>query len=90
MIDYDKSYFYTYVYLVVQEMKNRGIKYNEKYLEEIYAFCYEDTKNSGVYLLNYAVHNNRYFYQCYYNLQEKYDRGIITEAEFQKIQGVNV
>lgn len=30
-------------------------------------------------------HNGRYLYQCYYNLQEKYDCGIIDENEWQLI-----
>ena len=29
--------------------------------------------------------NDRYLTQCYYNLQEKYDRGGIPEAEWQKV-----
>ena len=86
-MNYNKSLFYTYVYYVVQEMINRKIKYQEKYVEEIYEFCYEDTKNSGVYLANYPEHNERYLKQCYYNLEEKYDRGIISEEEFDKIKG---
>lgn len=81
-MDYDKSLFYTYVYHVVKELNNRNIKYQEKYLEEIYAFCYKDTKNSGVYLANYPEHNERYLKQCYYNLQEKFDRGIISDKEW--------
>lgn len=85
---YDKSFFYTYVCLVVKEMTNRGIKYQDKYIEEIYQFCYEDTKNCGVYLVNYPEHNEKYFYQCFYNLQEKCDRGIISKEEYKKIQGV--
>ena len=86
VMNYDKSFFYTYTYLVCKEMINRNIKYQEKYLEEIYQFCYEDTKNSGVYLVNYPEHNDRYLKQCYYNLQEKYDRGIITKEELEKIE----
>ena len=33
-------------------------------------------------------HNDRYLAQCYYNLQEKYDCGGITEDEWQKIEEV--
>lgn len=32
-------------------------------------------------------HNQRYFIQCYYNLQEKYDCGGITEKEWKIIEG---
>ena len=69
-------------------MINRNIKYQEKYIEEIYNFCYEDTKNSGVYLANYPEHTERYFNQCYYNLEEKFDRGIISELEFLKVKEI--
>ena len=31
-------------------------------------------------------HNDRYLAQCYYNLQEKYDCGGISEDEWQKIE----
>lgn len=30
-------------------------------------------------------HNERYFLQCFYNLQEKYDCGGILEEDWQKI-----
>ena len=30
-------------------------------------------------------HNNRYYWQCYHNLQEKYDCGGISSEEFYKI-----
>ena len=30
-------------------------------------------------------HNNRYIQQCYYNLQEKYDRGGVPEDEMNKL-----
>ena len=32
-------------------------------------------------------HNDRYLRQCYYNLQEKYDYGGITDAEWIAIVG---
>lgn len=31
-------------------------------------------------------HNERYFWQCYFNLQEKYDRGGISPEEWSKIE----
>lgn len=42
----------------------------------------------GVHHENYPEHNKRYLTQCYYNLQEKYDRGIITKDEWLKIEEV--
>ena len=35
---------------------------------------------------HYPEHNDRYLRQCYFNLQEKYDRGIITFDEWKKIK----
>lgn len=76
---HNKVWFEGYVIKVVREMKNRNIKYQTKYHEEISKFCMGFTN------INYPEHNDRYLKQCYYNLQEKYDRGIITKEEWQKI-----
>ena len=80
--NYDEEVYSNYVRKVVKELRNRNIKYQEKYLNEIIDFC-----NGDLFITeNYNEHNNRYLKQCYYNLQEKYDRGIITKEEWQKIQ----
>ena len=83
--NYNKKYFLNYVCLVLQEFEKRNIKYNNKYLFEIRDFCLD---NGAIvsYNLMYQEHNDRYLKQCYYNLQEKYDRGIITKEEWQKIE----
>lgn len=78
---HDYCYFNTYVIRVIDELKKRNINYNCKYYNEINDFC-GHTVIKG----NYSEHNDRYLKQCYYNLQEKYDRGIITKEEWQKIE----
>jgi len=83
IMNYDKSYFMTYVDKVCDEMYKRGIKFQDKYLCEIIDFC--NDKNS---ISHYMEHNDRYLIQCYYNLQEKYDRGMITDEEYSKIQDI--
>ena len=81
VMDYDEELFSNYVRKVVKEMENRNIKYQKKYLDEIIEFC-----NGDLYICeNYPEHNDQYLKQCYYNLQEKYDRGIITEEEWKKL-----
>lgn len=88
-MDHHKSYFYRYVWDIKEEMKNRGIKFQEKYLNEISIF----TGGFTIACCNpyYPEHNNRYLLQCYYNLQEQYDRGIIDELEWNRIkETVNV
>ena len=79
--EHPRHWFLGYVNMVCNELYKRNIKYNQKYLEEIEDFC--------IFLVepptNYLEHNDRYLAQCYFNLQEKYDRGIISQQEWQKI-----
>ena len=83
VMDYDGEYFLSYVDKIINEMGARNIKYQYKYYIEIRDFI-EPTYY--ITASNYLEHNNRYLKQCYYNLQEKYDRGIITEEEWKKIE----
>lgn len=85
VMDYDKAIFLCYVFDVIDEMKARGIKYQEKYASEIFKFCDVDFSQIYPYNLHYKEHNDRYLTQCYFNLQEKYDRGIVTEEEWKPI-----
>lgn len=80
IMNYDKSCFINYVQQITAEMDERNIKYQIKYCREIYNFC------GNCIHKNYPEHNKRYLTQCYYNLQEKYDRGMITDEEYFKIQ----
>lgn len=50
---------------------------------EIRTFCSTELDRTD---FLYLEHNDRYLKQCYYNLQEKYDRGIITQEEWEKIE----
>ena len=87
VMDYDKTYFLNYIFLVSMDMSKRNIKFNELYLKEIVKFCLkseEDILESNFRV--YKEHNDRYLKQCLYNLQEKADRGIINQEEWQKIE----
>lgn len=84
VMDYDKPYFLNYVRQVVRELNNRHINIKFSLYDEIWDFC----NDKIVVVNNYPEHNDRYLKQCYYNLQEKYDRGIISEKEWNKIKGV--
>ena len=75
--EYPREDLLAYSLLVMSEMNERGIE-----IKKTENF---DSYFSGVYvknipnLENFAPfknhHNNRYLLQCFYNLQEKYDRG---------------
>lgn len=83
--EYDRLELYIYSTIVEHEMINRGIHF--KYSEYYYDFFKEILNNQGI--LSHGLyrrmaetmypfenhHNNRYLLQCFYNLQEKYDRG---------------
>ena len=89
VMDYNKEYFMQYVAHIDVEMTMRRIKHRDKYYNEILDFCEEDIDEEAEYVeMPYPEHNNRYLKQCYYNLQEKYDRGIITKDEWQKIENL--
>lgn len=87
VMDYETTYFLRYVDMVLREMNKRNIKCQKKYYDEIFDYCYKVvtyTNDLDCRLL-YKEHNNRYLNQCYYNLQEKADRGIITKEEWELI-----
>ena len=88
---HQKYYFYKYLVLVVEEMMKRKIKFNLKLIDEISDFCQTNIADLKIKYdenLHYPEHNNRYLLQCYYNLQEKFDRGIISEEEWDKIADI--
>lgn len=79
ILDYDLSEFYSYSILVSSEMVNRGYKVDRNKFEK-YIKCDRFTLHPFE-----EWFSDRYYNQCYYNLEEKYDCGGITEQEWQKI-----
>lgn len=88
VMDYDKNYFLSYVRIIVSEMMKRNINFQDKYYSEIIDFCIQKVEFKLLEFNYYPEHNDRYLKQCYYNLQEKYDRGIISKEEWKKIQTI--
>ena len=82
--NHSKEYFLQYVQQLLWIMDERNINYKDIYYAEIDDFCHKD--KFSFHPCDYPEHNNRYLEQCYYNLQEKYDRGVITQEEWQKIE----
>lgn len=80
ILDYDISDFYSYSILVSNEMLRRGYKVDRSKFEK---YCKCDRFISRPFE---GWHNDRYFLQCFYNLQEKYDCGGMTELEWCKIE----
>lgn len=81
--EYPKEDLYSYSNLIIDEMIERGYKFN---LTNFYN--YFDTEIYNLYP-NYIFiikMNDRYLKQCLYNLQEKYDCGGINNEEWKRIE----
>ena len=81
--DYSKEYFMQYLAHLDTALTMRKIKHQNKYYDEILEFCEEDIDETSPYQeIPYPEHDDEYLKICYYNLYEKYLRGIITEKEW--------
>lgn len=85
IMDYPLEHFHYYAGMVYDECINRGYKcdYSKfaKWIQVVEDHCtYEKLFSNW--------HNERYLWECFSNLQEKYDCGGITEDEWNKILGV--
>ena len=88
--NYSCNYLLNYFCLICMECAERQISMNQKYNIEIQDMAIEKSweKNPSIAVYNVArfnEDNDRYLKQCLYNLQEKYDRSIITEEEWEKV-----
>ena len=86
--EYPKKDLFLYSLKVILTMQRRG--YNINFKNFIDYFQIKDYKEMQKILLSNAKTfvkkmNKRYLLQCYYNLQEKYDCGGITEKQWNKI-----
>ena len=81
--DYPIEHLYSYSHKVLMEMRRRNYKI------DLTNFC---NYFLDVYVLAYSYNpfpdkmTDRYLQQCYYNLQEKYDCGAISEEDWKKIE----
>ena len=86
IIDYPISEFCDYCNIVLYQMVVRGYNVSEKSircLEDNVDFCVDSDLNMDIFK---GWHNDRYLEQCFYNLQEKYDCGGISEEEWKTLR----
>ena len=81
--------FYAYTQLVIGELKKRNYKISIKTMERcvkniLHSNAYEDNSTHFNYFPYW--HTDRYLKQCYYNLEEKFDCGRISQEEFDKVK----
>lgn len=81
--EYSKKDLCVYTEMVIKEMQKRKIKIkNLENCKNYFGECYKN-HNWTSFKPFKDHHNDRYLRQCFYNLQEKYDRG---QKDFSKEQ----
>ena len=83
IIDYPESHFNVYTIAVYDEMIKRGYKCDFNKFRQWWINRNRDWEISEIFP---NWHNERYLKQCFFNLQEKYDCGSITEEEWELIE----
>lgn len=82
IMDYDLKHFYTYGLYVFIETEHRDYKCNLRKFDQYF--------KGGKIIKTFdelfeGWHNERYLDQCFYNLQEKFDCGGMSEEEWEKV-----
>lgn len=85
VLNYDFSHFISYSSYIRAEMTSRGYRTMDSVWIKIKSLK-EDFILIPVDKLYPDWHNERYLKQCYYNLEEKYDCGGVSEEFFLKIE----
>lgn len=80
IMDYPLTHFVKYSQMVVGEMERRGYYCNVDKFAHWMACDVDDLPSEDELFRDW--HNYRYVVQCYFNLQEKYDCGGLTEDEW--------
>lgn len=90
VMDYPISHLYFYTDMVVLELLDRGYKVSPVALKKFedsmrnIDYNYDDVVEESELFKNW--HNKDYLIQCYYNLQEKYDCGLINQYDWRRIE----
>lgn len=84
VMDYSLSHLWSYGNRIYVEMVFRGFSADLDKLTKYFPDSEQKLLSMAQIWPNW--HTPRYLLQCYYNLQEKYDRGGIPEAEWERIR----
>lgn len=84
VLDYSLNQFIQYSQMVRDEMTRRGYRTMDSVMKKIDSLTNGHAEYLPEHLYEYW-HTDRYFKQCYYNLQEKYDCGGVSPADWEKI-----
>ena len=85
IMDYPISHFYEYGRYIHNEMVRRGYTPDHHKFMDYFNLKEALSDVPGPLELFKDWHNSRYMSQCFYNLQEKYDCGGLTDDEWDEI-----
>lgn len=92
VLDYPIKQFKQYAILVTEELERRGYNADREKKEQIVAWEHPAFAKQHSWEQYSTVYGskmcNNYFMQCYYNLEEKHDCGLITAEEWGAIHHV--
>ena len=91
IMNYPIDHFFSYTFLVMNEMDHRGFSINPKSYQnfEIRMINFLGRVPESMVPINDIFkgwHNRPYFAQCVYNLMEKHDCGGISEGDWNEIE----
>ena len=89
VLDYSLDQFIQYSQMVRNEMTHRGYRTMDSVMKKIDSLTNGHAECLPEHLYEYW-HTDRYFLQCYYNLQEKYDCGSVSPEDWEKIYRLGV
>ena len=92
VLEYPSTHFLFYCDLIIEELKNRGYLVRKNAYDTLVTNLKAGVRRGA--FNQFKIDNNLYsewmtnrsLIQCYYNLQEKYDCGGITEEEWKRIK----
>ena len=95
IMNYPIDHFYSYTFLVMNEMDRRGFAINPKSFQnfEIRMVNFLGRTPESMVPKSYIFagwHTYKYFLQCYYNLAEKHDCGGISDEEWKPIEAAKI
>ena len=89
IMEYPISHFYNYSLMVVDELRKRGLS-TSTIIWGKFIHCLEDIDKNYEMPVSYGTlfwnwHTDKYLGQCGAILEEKYDRGGLTDEEWERI-----
>lgn len=90
VLNFNKSHFYNYCCMVVDEMYKRNFKVKESSRQKILDWVDDEERQIGASIeksdLFYGWHNDDYLIQCFFNLQEKYQCDGMSRCDYEDIK----